>query len=171
MIASDIDGTLLNFGDHETPPGVNFPLILNIASKTNRIALITNQGGLPWGLAGTQRADGRCYPHPRQFVDRVCALANILGACGIQISELRVAVCSPRAGNIANLRAASTTRRLLKKANLPFPIHIYSTERARKPNQLMLKAASAHCYYGDSDEDAAAACAAGIEFVKIERFK
>lgn len=50
------------------------------------------------------------------------------------------------------------------------PVFVRVEEDARKPSPKMLEVSNATCYYGDSDEDAQAAKAAGIEFVRVERF-
>lgn len=169
MIASDIDGTLLDYGDHAVPPRFNLTLLDELARVTRAVALVTNQGGLPFGVMAARRADGRTYPHPQQFVERVACLAVELQAHGIRVIELRVCVFHAKADAAANARAARMVRRGLQCAGLNFPTHVYASQRARKPSALMLRAAKAACYYGDSDEDAESA--AGIHFVRVERFR
>lgn len=167
MIASDIDGTLLNYDDPaRVPPSFNRALIAELAAVTNTLVIVTNQGGLPFGVMGTRRADGRAFPTPAQFTARVTALAAQLQQAGIRVEALHVSLFHPKASRGAIVRAARMTRYNLRAFG--FPVHIYTTARARKPSPFMLTACGATCYYGDDDSDAEAA--RDIQFVRVNRF-
>lgn len=171
MIASDIDGTLLDYNYIPGQlPSVNWPLLRQIAGRTDRLTLVSNQGGLPWGALGEQRKDGRAYPRPDDFVGRLLALSGALLMAGIKPAMVLACIYHPKAPEHAVLRAAYDVDALLRDAGLATPAYIYSDEKFRQPSPAMLKLAAASCYYGDSDEDEAAAQAAGIEFVRVERF-
>lgn len=173
MIASDIDGTLLDYNYIPGQlPAVNWPLLRLLAERTDTLRLVSNQGGLPWGVMGKQRKDGRAYPKPADFVGRFVHLVGALALHGVQVPGLYVCVYHPAAPADAVHRAASGVGDLLFSA-MPggeFHIAVFGDVEYRKPSPAMLVAAGATCYYGDSDEDAAAAEAAGIEFVRVERF-
>lgn len=172
MIAADIDGTLLDY-DY-TPgaePAVNWPLIRQLAQRTDVISLVTNQGGLPFGFDGNLRKDGRPYPVPSDFVHRLLTLHVALAEAGIGVAQVHVCVYHQRASDEQIAAAAGVLRSLLKiKCARRFAWSIYTGIDWRKPSPLMLEAVGATTYYGDSDEDEAAATSAGIEFVKVERF-
>jgi acid phosphatase class B len=87
----------------------------------------------------------------------------------IEDVALRASCYHPKAPVKAIQDAAHQLRGLF--SNHLFDWRIYTTERARKPNALMLRSVGASCYYGDSDEDAQAAKEAGIPFVRVERFR
>lgn len=167
---SDIDGTLLDYNyipGH--PPKPNVALIEQIARRTAILHLITNQGGLPFGVQGIKRKDGRGYPAPEDFVMRLVYLDGVLRAHRIQIAGLYVCVFHPKAPSHAVKFAAETLSSLLTGA---FPNHdainVFFGEQWRKPAPDMLRYAGVDCYYGDSDEDEQAA--SGLEFVRVERF-
>lgn len=169
MIASDIDGTLIDY-DHipGTIPAINWPLIRQLRPRTDRLLLVTNQGGLPFGVQGIVRKDGRKYPTPEDFIDRFVHLAGALALYGIRIGGVWACTFHPKAKPEAIEFAAETLDGLL----FAFPglsVHIYPGDD-RKPKPAMLHYASATVYYGDSDDDEQAAQAAGIEFVRVERF-
>lgn len=170
MIASDIDGTLLDYNYIPgTIPAINYPLIRQLRQRTTELLLVTNQGGLPFGVQGIVRKDGRKYPAPEDFIDRFVCLAGALALYGISVHGLWVCVFHPKAKPEAIELAAETVDELL----FSFPglsVHIYPGEAMRKPSPAMLNYASATCYYGDSDEDEQAAKAACIEFVRVNRF-
>lgn len=170
MIASDIDGTLLDYNYIPGQmPAINWPLLRQIAERTDVLALVTNQGGLPWGVLGMQRKDGRPYPKPADFVGRFVHLCGALALHGVAVSSLYVCVFHPKADGETVMKACYDTSALLYCIGAT-TAHVYFGEEFRKPSPAMLVAAGATCYYGDSDEDAAAAEAAGIEFVRVERF-
>lgn len=171
MIASDIDGTLLDYNYIPGQlPAVNWPLLRQIAERTDTLRLVSNQGGLPWGVMGKQRKDGRAYPKPADFVGRLLALSGALTMVGVRLTGVFACTYHPKAPEYAVFSAAYDVDALLRAGRLAVTAFFYSGEEFRKPSPAMLKIAGATCYYGDSDEDEAAAQAAGIEFVRVARF-
>lgn len=167
VIASDIDGTLL---DYDYAPGelpaVNHALIEQMRRRDNYIALITNQGGLAFGVMGAIRKDGRRYPRPADFLARLTYLAVALFHADFALDAVRVAIYHPKAPPDALLDVLSALGGVFGD----LPLHVWGGEDYRKPSPKMLLSIPATCYYGDSDEDEQAAKAAGIEFVRVERF-
>lgn len=97
MIASDIDGTLLDYNYIPGQiPAVNWRVIHEIARRADTLTLVTNQGGLPWGVPGVNRQDGRCYPTPADFVGRFIHLTGALALSGVQVVALHISVFHPR---------------------------------------------------------------------------
>lgn len=170
MFASDIDGTLLGYDDLPgEEPAINFSLIRRIRERTDKLALVTNQGGLPFGVMGAVRRDGQRYPTPEDFVGRLAHLGEACIECGLFLTGLYVCTFHPKATPEAVYFAAEAVDDLLfGKPWHWLSVHVYPGEIMRKPSPAMLQAAKATRYYGDSDEDAQAAL--GIEFVRVERF-
>ena len=170
MIALDLDGTILDYSPEADRPRVN-PVVVNalVRRGVHEVAILTNQGGLPWHVMGVMRRDGRPYPSPAQFCLRLrCAIAA-LSRANIAVGMVRVSMFHPRADNAAIQHAARLVRADLR--DLPWvEWHVYTTAAARKPQPLMLRSVEATEYWGDSDEDEGAARAAGISFVRVERF-
>ena len=184
MIALDIDGTLLGYDSYTADtPTVNLPLIRQLAKVTRQVALVTNQGGLPFGVMNMPRRATleagyvdtpvslipKMYPRPEFFYRRYLHLMEILHDHDIEDVALRVSCFHPKAPVAAIEKAAAQVRDLFRPHL--FDWKIYTTERARKPNPFMLHSVEASIYYGDSDEDEQAAQAAGIPFVRVERFR
>ena len=172
MIALDLDGTLLDYAPEGPQPRVNGSVILSLlrvgAARTG-VAICTNQGGLPWHVMGARRKDERPYPSPEQFCLRLRAAVTALSGVGIKVVAVRVSVFHPRADEAAIQRAARAVRTDLGRL-MYVETKVYTTARARKPQPLMLHSVVATEYWGDSDEDGGAAQAAGVPFVRVERF-
>ena len=168
MIALDLDRTAVSGYDH-LPLTVNPALLVALLQRNVRcVTFGTNQGGLPWFIAGIPRADGRLYPSPEQFVGRLQFAVSSLAQCGIEVAAVRVCVFHPRAEDRHIQTAAHQVRDLL--AGSRFGWRVYTTAAARKPSPLMLRSVGATEYWGDSNEDEGAAIAAGIPFVRVARF-
>lgn len=169
MKTFDIDGTLLDY-DYipGAPPKFNWGLISSVQGET--IALVTNQGGLPFGVMGAKRRDGRSYPRPIDFVRRVAALIHALRKMNVEIHRIHVCVYHPKATDETINQVVSELDSLIENECADLPIVIWQKAEERKPSPFMLRAVGATSYYGDSDEDEHAAIAAGIPFVKVERF-
>ena len=168
MIALDLDRTTVSGYDH-VPLTVNSDVLVALLQRNvRRVAFGTNQGGLPWFVAGIPRADGRLYPSPEQFVGRLQFAVASLAQCGIAIAAVRVCVFHPRVEDRHIQTAAHQVRDLL--AGSRFDWRVYTAAAARKPQPLMLRSVDASEYWGDSDEDEGAAQAAGIPFVRVARF-
>ena len=175
MIALDLDGTLLDYSPEGPSPKINHALIRELAAQGVReVAILTNQGGLPFGVAGKLRKDGRPYPRPSQFCERMKCAVDALEDAGIQAKDARVSVWHKYAEPCHIAHAAQQTRAWLRDIGRVFApgmrVRVYTTARARKPNPLMLRSVGATEYWGDSDEDEHAAANAGVPFVRVERY-
>ena len=119
---------------------------------------------------GVLRGDGRPYPSPAQFLNRLAVAVGALERAGIKVDTVRVCVFHPRADKAAIQRAAAEVREGMGRTILVADWTVYTTARARKPAPLMLRSVRAAEYWGDSEEDGEAARAAGVPFVRVERF-
>ena len=117
-------------------------------------------------MAFSRRNPAR-YPTPQQVAQRLNAGRNFLTRNGYPVAAVLVSAYHPKAAADIQ-RAAQDLRELL--ALFAPAWRVYTTERSRKPHPLMLRAAHATAYYGDSPEDAQAALAAGVPFVAVPRF-
>lgn len=170
IIGCDIDGTLL---DYNYIPGqfpqVNWKLVDTLRKRTDRITLISNQGGLPFGLIGTSRKDGRRYPTPQDFFNRCVYLIGALTVYHLEVNSIFVCTYHPKATVEANHQAALELESLFQ--SLFVPLSVSALPDWRKPSGLMLYAAGIDQYYGDSDEDEQAVANCDyVQFVKVERF-
>ena len=171
MIALDLDGTLLDYSPEGPEPAVNHAVIARLVErKVAEVAILTNQGGLPFGVAGKLRRDGRPYPTPRQFAVRLAEAIQALWEAGIEVEAVRVSCWHQYAAAHDIQRAASRTRYMLSFMGRMSQSTVYTTAAARKLNPLMLHSVGATEYWGDSDEDEQAAANAGIPFVRVKRF-
>ena len=175
MIALDLDGTLLDYSPEGERPVVNW-LALNELQRRGvpRVAILTNQGGLGFGVMGSLRKDGRPYPTPHQFYVRLGVAISALAQRRINVETVRVSCWHPAAETQPEV-AAAVQKAAQEVRVLLAPLHwvdwrVYTTARARKPQPLMLRSVGATEYWGDSPEDEGAARAAGVPFVKVERF-
>ena len=175
MIALDLDGTLLDYSPEGPTPHVNPAVIAALQARgVTAVGIVTNQGGLCFGVAGKLRKDGRPYPTPRQFATRLQAAVLALNEAGIRVVFVRVSCwhdAAARQPEIADaVQRAAREVRLWLAGLRALDWCVYTTAAARKPSPLMLRAVGATEYWGDSPEDAEAAHNAGVPFVHVERF-
>lgn len=172
MIGCDIDGTLLDYNYIPGQmPNVNLELIRELRRfDVDEIVLISNQGGLPFGFQDFERKDGRRYPRPEDFVNRLIFLTGALSLWGIRIVALHACTYHPRAAGDYSWRAASAVDEMLDRAAPQMIKFIHHEATYRKPAPRMIVEAFVDQYYGDSDEDEQAAEDAGIKFLRVERF-
>ena len=163
MIALDFDGVIANYGDHTTTTRINTGLLALLPRERQPVAICTNQGGMAFS-----RHNPAKYPTPQRVALRLNAGCNFLARNGYPVAAVLVSAYHPKADAADIQRAAQDLRELL--ALFAPAWRVYTTERARKPHPLMLRAAGATCYYGDSPEDQQAAQAAGVPFVAVPRF-
>lgn len=163
MIALDFDGVIANYGDHTTTTRINTGLLALLPRERQPVAICTNQGGMAFS-----RHNPAKYPTPLQVAQRFSAGCTFLACNGYPVVAILVSACHPKADAADIQRAAQELR--VRIARFVPAWRIYTTERARKPHPLMLRAAGATCYYGDSPEDQQAAQAAGIPFILVPRF-
>lgn len=174
-IASDLDGTLLDYNYGPGDPQINHKLLMRWAlAGVRQVAFVSNQGGLPFGIYGMRRRDERAYPTPELAARRLAWAIEACAGSGITVVGVTYCVWHPRADSHAVERAA---RRLRKAIQPLLPIwRVYAVEQARKPSGLMLRALPGlvgwqpFAYYGDSEEDRLAADDAKIPFEQVERF-
>jgi hypothetical protein len=175
-IASDLDGTVLDYDYSPEGRGDGGLLDRWLLAGVRQVVFISNQGGLPFGIAGARRKDGRPYPTPEIVVRRLKSATWACETAGIDVLGVLYCVWHPRAEESQIERAARVLREELARWPGAIPWRVYATGRARKPSGLMLRAVPAFvgrvpvAYYGDSDEDEAAARDAGIAFVRVDRF-
>lgn len=188
-VISDLDRTILAGWDegYEPQPA---PWLDKILSLGEVVAIVTNQGGIAWNLAGGR--PGKKYPSWPSVAERVRA--------GMRLTNARMAFVSlyhPSA------RVPSLTDSVLWKRNeevgLPFvalvalgcpeahiglkvkegTIFVSWSPKWRKPSpgallfaQKLLRIAPQElCYVGDEDSDREAAEAAGMRFVDVREWQ
>ena len=167
MIALDLDGTLLDYAPEGPEPRVNHAVIAALQARgVTEVAICTNQGGLPFGVLGKLRKDGRPYPTPFQFAVRLIEAIKVLVGVGIAVKAVHVSLWH----DYAEAQAIREAQRAIEVHRYGVPVVVYTTPAARKPSPLMLRAVGASEYWGDSPEDAEAARNAGVPFVHVERF-
>lgn len=163
MIALDFDGVVANYGDHVSQTRYNPVLLPLLPARRQPVAICSNQGGMVFSRHNPER-----YPSPLRVAQRLLGGCNFLWRYGYPVQALYISAFHPKAAD-ADIQAVAAHLRELISVIVPV-WRVYTTERARKPHPLMLRAAGATCYYGDSPEDAQAAQAAGIPFVAVPRF-
>ena len=161
LIGFDLDGTLVNYGDGDIV--VNKGLIDQFLKPGDKVAVITNQGGVPLG-----------YRTAEKVIVKLAAAKRSLDERGVEIAMVMVSTYHPKATRLAMDAAATDVFVAGKKIGLP--MRVWSEDFTRKPEPGMFKLLTAFvheqldCYIGDSDEDEAAAEAAGVSFVRVPRF-
>ena len=180
MIALDLDGTIIDHGGNSSPY-INHALISALAARGVReVAICTNQGGLCFCVLGYSPKNGGAYPSAETFDMRLAIARNALAMHGITCRSVRVCVWHDAANRQPEIAAAVKTaarqvRRKLAARNSRFRSEVdwtvYTTAAARMPSPLMLRSVGATEYWGDSDENEGAARAAGVPFVRVERFR
>lgn len=161
-ICLDMDGVILNYGNHTTELRINHDFIAHLVELgVKNVRICTNQGGLVFSVSNPAK-----YPTPERFIERASAAVRALNEAHISVARVHVAVFHPR----ADATLIDRVRGSLVSANKPFSMMVHLLAEYRKPEPGMLRAAGATKFFGDSDEDGAAAIAWGCEFVRVERF-
>ncbi len=161
MICLDMDGVLLNYGNHTTELRINHEFIKHLSENgVKEVSICTNQGGMVFSGSNPQK-----YPTPQRFVERAQAAIRALTEHGISVEGVHVAFFHPKAKVSELLKIHETLCGVVPQGFI-----LWDAEEYRKPNPGMLKAARCTVFCGDSDEDGLAALAAGCEFVRVERF-
>lgn len=166
LIGVDIDGTIANYAFmHDGQTHINHDLAEHL--RGSRVALISNQGGLAFGLRGLVAKDGIKYPSPTDFYYRFVEIALRLQVqYNIRVESLWAAV-HHRSANPTDI---ATVARFLRNRLGHYPCYVFTRAESRKPSPMMLNCAGVYCYYGDSPEDVIAAQKAGIPYVLEPRF-
>lgn len=163
MIGLDLDGTLLNYGNHTTELRINQALIDQLATLTKEVVILTNQVGLVWHESNPTK-----YPSPEQFVKRAKTAIDALRAAGIRTVEVHVALFHPKAEEEQIQQTYLKLDAAIVNSQLDSPhFWLWRGQNHRKPGTGMFKATRVTEYYGDSDEDEAAAQAFGCHFVRV----
>ena len=160
----DLDGTLLNYGNANFTTSINTAFLDTLAGTTDApefIKIVTNQGGLQWGMAGIAK-----YPTISYFEDRIIRLMATLQDRNIYIHSVYACIYRPKGDHLLEdqVKEAIATSRIGRI------VTVLDEEAYRKPAPGMLLLAGATVLYGDSDEDEQAAQAAGIPFIRVDRF-
>lgn len=171
LIALDLDGTLLDYSPAGSVTHINAAVLDALTARgVRRVAIVTNQGGLPFGVLGARRKTGEPYPTPEQFLARLAAAIAALRARDIRVVAVAVCTYHPNALTIAIEDAAVGVEIGLYALLASSRWQVFTTADARKPAPLMLEWIGASEFWGDSDEDRQAAQAAGVPFVHVDRF-
>lgn len=169
MIGVDLDGTLLNYMGTDNKTEVNYTLLEVLRGK--EIWIITNQGGIPFGLQWLRDSRGKSkkYPLPSDFMFRLHLAIESAKEYGVTVKGVSVCFYHPHADMDDVAQAHDATVALARGLSVPF--YGFVGKAWRKPNPLMLKGLELDSFIGDSIEDEVAALhAADVPFVKIEQF-
>ena len=156
-IGLDLDGTICNYNAHGVEIRTNSALLEMLPPKS-LIAIISNQGGLPHGRI-----------EAAQVVRRMAAACMFLAQAVPLVVGIYASVFHPTA-TAGQVRSAERSLRY-RATQSGLPLSVFSTARSRKPSPYLLRHTQITAYYGDSPEDADAAKAAGIPFVRVKRFE
>lgn len=166
MIGVDLDGTILNYGGHAAGEiRIAVARIGWIAMQAGDIAILSNQGGVNFHDANPAK-----YPSIEQIVARVVAVQKTMRRldCG-RLTRVRMATYHPNADPLRCIAVAKKLE-LALSAHLNARIEVSGAPTWRKPQPGMFAGLHLAAYVGDSDEDGLAADAAGVKFLKVERF-
>jgi hypothetical protein len=170
MVGCDFDGTLVSYMGEgfSNVPEVNETLLEVLRGK--HIWIVTNQGGLPFGIQWLWKPNGKPkkYPLPHEFIDRLVLFHHIALAYNVTVIATSVCFYHPHATAEVMVAAHDTTVGLSK--TLPFPLYTYLGKEYRKPQGGMVKNLGLAQFIGDGDEDENLALHEGIPFVRIDRF-
>lgn len=163
LVGCDLDGTLADY-HYSVPPTVNAALVRDLAGQA--VVIVSNQGGVTRHLAG----HGGRYPSPEVVASRLIAVVDHLIRHGVKVWAVGLATYHPDAPqfasaalvNLADLLIAEMDRRAVV-------LTISACPEDRKPAPGLLRHFPLVAYYGDEESDAAAAQAAAVEFVRVER--
>lgn len=167
MIGVDLDGTLLNYMGTDNKTEVNYTLLEVLRGK--EIWIITNQGGIPFGLQWMRdsRGNPKKYPLPLDFILRLQVVIESAKEYGVTVKGVSVCFYHPNADMDDVVDAHDKTVALARGLTVPF--YGFMGE-VRKPSAFMLRGLDLDYHIGDSEDDEGAAENAGIPFVKVDRF-
>lgn len=166
MIGIDLDGTVLNYGGHAAGEiRINAACIGWLAVQAGDVAILSNQGGVNFHDANPAK-----YPSIEQIVARVVAAQQAMRRqnCG-RLAHVRMATYHPSA-DPRRCSAVAKKLELALSAQITARIEVSGAPGWRKPQPGMFDGLRLTVYVGDSDEDALAAEAAGVKFLRVERF-
>lgn len=160
----DLDGTLADRDSVEIYPEMA-DLLRSLAGQGVKIALATNQGGPACRNAGwSWSANFPSYDEVQARLELIC-------------SEIEAITGQPPHLEVCWAYRTKAGQLIFPDAIVLLVGDVVHWESLRKPNPGMLLAAmewagatpDATTMYGDSDDDEAAATAAGIKFVRVEK--
>lgn len=160
----DLDGTLLNYGNEEFTTHINTALLDTLASTPDApvfIKIATNQGGLQFGENGVKK-----FPTVPYFTNRIIRLMDACSERNIYIDRVFACIYHPK----GDQQLEAYVRGEIDASPIGRIITVLNDASYRKPAPGMLQIAQCDLYYGDSDEDEQAAQAAGIPFIRVDRF-
>lgn len=164
-IVSDLDGTIIPYANNNTEATTINPDLVALwqSCGISRIKIATNQGGINF-------ADGlNKYPTAEMVAKRLAFAVSALAEAGIEVTEICAATYHPKATpEMAWWSAIELESKVEKVSNVSISANF--GPEYRKPEIMMFVKLGATLYFGDSDEDAAAASAAGCKFARVERF-
>ena len=166
MIGVDLDGTLLNYGGHASGEiRIAVARVGWIAMQGGGIAILSNQGGVNFHDANPVK-----YPSIEQVIARVVAVQQAMRRldCG-RLTRVRMATYHPNADPRRCIAVAKKLELALSE-QISARIEVSGSPTWRKPQPGMFDGLRLTVYVGDSDEDALAAEAAGVKFLRVERF-
>ena len=166
MIGVDLDGTILNYGGHASGEiRINVARLTWLAAQEGGIAILSNQGGVNFHDANPAK-----YPSVEQIVARVVAVQKTMRRldCG-RLTRVRMATYHPNADPLRCIAVAKKLELALSE-QISARIEVSGEPGWRKPQPGMFDGLRLAAYVGDSDEDGLAADAAGVKFLKVERF-
>lgn len=182
MVGVDFDGTVINFGrERGRKPIFNDRLLASIQGKGDpELWIVTNQGGLPFGLRHQHEIDTngfvvgqtkpRKHPTPDEFVSDVIVFSRYLKRFNLDLKGVSVAIYHKSADKIWIAKAAQQVKRKLTEANIV--VIVFEDPKYRKPSGEMLKGiVTLQTYYGDDLTDQEAANEAGKAFILVARFE
>lgn len=167
MTGIGFDGVLISGG---AEPVINTAFVTMLAAAgVRQVSIIDNQGELACGVGNLLRPDGRAYPKPQDFLNRLHCARTALDAAGIDVAEVAVATYVRAALYNDSVEAA---RWLNLHAPLDLPFMAWSGPLKRLPNPAMFHHLTfpLTAYFGCSAAPEQAAQAAGVPFVRVERF-
>lgn len=164
-IGIDLDGTAMNYSPVDAGENrLNIPFLSQF-TRNDEIVIVTNQGGIPFNVAGNPK-----YPSAWLVAQRIFDVQTYLTNRGVGFGGVHVSLWHEKVsmGNV--VVATDELKQNLASAGVRF-VSLYRIPQARKPKPGMLLWSGIEIYYGDSDEDREAAAAANVPFVMVPRFK
>jgi len=167
-IAFDLDGTLVEYGDGVQ---VNHKLIDQVIGNGDikTAVIVTNQGGIPLG-----------YRTAFQFVYRLDAVVGAIIKAGGNVPFVVVSLWHSKSNEAQRFDAEAEMSAMSPLYN-PWIKHLSHTNTRvfrdreyRKPSGEMTEYLgikhNVTAFYGDSDDDEGEAAAAGVPFIRVDRF-
>lgn len=167
-IAFDLDGTLVEYGDGTR---VNHALIDQVIGNGDikTAVIVTNQGGIPLGFRAVS-----------QFEYRLDAVVGAIINAGGNVPFVVISLWHDKSNEVQRFNAEADVSAMSLLYN-PWIKHLSHTNirvfrdrEYRKPSGEMTEYLGIKynviAFYGDSDDDEGEAAAAGVPFIRVDRF-